>query len=184
MKYRNGMVIVHGSAGGMPEFVQVVQMCIIKDEFSFIFKKNTLWYHEHFRAFELIPTREIWIIPYSELKDPHPLADYKLGHLQMFTLKRFFHCEIIQWIIVKLNSKLILINKNVLILKLWMMVTPVKFRLTFGFFLLVCQNPWKNLRLKLRKSLDPCFDFSSEMWILTMSLSTWINLLTCMTKQH
>lgn len=93
VSYRNGMVIVHGSAGGMPEFVEITQMCIIKDELAFIVKQkksySTSWYHKHFWAFELVPTRQVWIISHSELKDPHPLADYKVGPLQMVTRKNY-----------------------------------------------------------------------------------------------
>lgn len=39
ISYRNGMIIVHESVGGMPEFVEIIQMCMIKDELTFIKKK-------------------------------------------------------------------------------------------------------------------------------------------------
>lgn len=42
ISYRNSMVIVHGSTGGMIEFVEITQMCIINYELTFIVKK---WLH-------------------------------------------------------------------------------------------------------------------------------------------
>lgn len=37
--YRNGMIIAHGSLGGLPEFAEIAQICIIKDNLAFIAKK-------------------------------------------------------------------------------------------------------------------------------------------------
>lgn len=94
--YRNGMIIAHGSLCGFPEFAEITQICIIEDSLAFIAKKLSSWYHEHFRAFELVPSHEICLIPHSELKDPHPLADYMVGGVRMITLKRHILIDEVQ----------------------------------------------------------------------------------------
>lgn len=89
--YKKGMIVVHGTCGGLPEFSEIIQLCIFKDQLSLIIKKLGSWYREHYRAYELHPTREIVLIQVKELADPCPLADYKVGSLRMVTLKRFVH---------------------------------------------------------------------------------------------
>lgn len=50
IEYRNGMIIVHGSVGGLPEFAEVLQMCILENTVIFICRKLASWYREHYRA--------------------------------------------------------------------------------------------------------------------------------------
>lgn len=39
------MLIVHGSLGGLPEFAEILQMCILADSLVFIVKKTELVVH-------------------------------------------------------------------------------------------------------------------------------------------
>lgn len=91
VNYRNGMIIVYGSAGGLPEFAEVVQMVVVEKSLSFIAKELRAWYREHFRAFELCPTSQVSLIQLGALVDQYPLADYSIGGRRMVTFKRFIH---------------------------------------------------------------------------------------------
>ncbi|KAG9264843.1 hypothetical protein AMEX_G21178 [Astyanax mexicanus] len=93
MDYRNGMIIVHGSVGGLPDFAEILQMCVFVDTLIFICKKLCSWYREHYRAFELQSSsaREIVLVELSELTDSYPLVDYKCGIHRMVSLKRYIH---------------------------------------------------------------------------------------------
>lgn len=39
IRYKKGMIVVHGSCGGLPGFSEIMQLCIIKDELTLIVKK-------------------------------------------------------------------------------------------------------------------------------------------------
>lgn len=93
VNYKEGMVVVHGSAGGLPEFGEVIQMVVVEKSLSFIVKELGAWYREHFRAFELCPTSQIACIQLGALVDQYPLADYRIGGRRMVTLKRFRHIQ-------------------------------------------------------------------------------------------
>lgn len=95
INYRNGMIVAHGSTCGLPEFGEVLQMCILHDRLFFIVRELCGWYREHFRAFELSPspTRSVILIELSELADEYPLADYMVGPLRMVTLKQLIHAR-------------------------------------------------------------------------------------------
>lgn len=87
IKYKKGMIVVHGSCG-LPE---IIQLCIIRNDLSLIIKKLTSWYRDHYRAFELHPTRECALVELKELSDQYLLNDYRVGSLRMVTLERFVH---------------------------------------------------------------------------------------------
>lgn len=91
IRYKKGMIVVHGSCGGLPEFSEIIQLCIIRKDLSLIIKKLTSWYRDHYRAFELHPTTQFAVVELKELSDPCPLADYRVGSVRMVTLKRFVH---------------------------------------------------------------------------------------------
>ena len=84
------MIVAHGSASGLPEFAEIIQMCIINEELFLIVKVLCGWYSAHYRAFELnlLPSREIKLVALSDLTDTYPLADYIGGSSRMVTLKR------------------------------------------------------------------------------------------------
>lgn len=92
INYRSGMIIVHGFVGGLPDFAEIVQMCVLKDRLHFIVKKLSSWYREHYRSFELDPSSSnVSVIELSQLVDRYPLCCYKVDSLRMVTLKRFIH---------------------------------------------------------------------------------------------
>lgn len=88
--YRTGMLIPYGSTGGLPEFAEIVQICVVKDRLSFVVKTLCAWYHEHFRAYQLTvcPTREVALVDLEDLADGYPLCEYTVGGRHMVTLKR------------------------------------------------------------------------------------------------
>lgn len=90
INYRNGMVVACGSTAGMPEFAEILQMCIMRDELSFIVLPFCAWHRDHFRAFELTlsPGRAVALIQLEELTDCSPLVAYTVGSKRMITLKR------------------------------------------------------------------------------------------------
>lgn len=93
VQFRNGMIVAHGSTSGLPDFGEILQICIVHEKLCFMLKRLSGWYREHFRAFELgaCATRETVLIELGELADYYPLADYFVGHLRMVTLKRYIH---------------------------------------------------------------------------------------------
>lgn len=84
------MIVAHGSVGGLPEFAEIIQMCVINEMLFLIVKVLCGWYTEHYRAFELSlsPSSEVKLLALSELTDPYPLASYRVGSSHMVTLKR------------------------------------------------------------------------------------------------
>lgn len=90
ISYRIGMLIPYRSTGGLPEFAEILQMCVVKNNLSFVVRVLCAWYHEHFRAYELtiLPNREVALVDLEDLADAYPLCDYNVGVRRMVTLKR------------------------------------------------------------------------------------------------
>ena len=94
--FRNGMIVAHGSTSGLPDFGEILQICVVQERLCFMVRRLSGWYREHFRAFELSvhPTRETVLI---ELAD-----DYFVGPLRLVTLKRYINIRFvfinIEWI--------------------------------------------------------------------------------------
>lgn len=91
--FKNGMIIVHGSTGGLPVFGEIVQICVVQQNLCFIAKRLCGWYREHFRAVELTesPTRDVFFVDFGDLVDTYPLEEYMVGPFRMVTLKRHVH---------------------------------------------------------------------------------------------
>lgn len=53
VEFRMGMIVPHGNTSGLPDFGEILQICIVQGRLCFIVKKLYGWYREHFRAFEL-----------------------------------------------------------------------------------------------------------------------------------
>lgn len=98
--YSKGMIVAHGSVSGLPEFAEIMQMCVINEELFLIVEVLCGWYSGHYRAFELSlsPSRETKLVALSELNDNCPLADYLVGSSRMVTLKR--HICIKGWLTI------------------------------------------------------------------------------------
>ncbi|KAK0133602.1 hypothetical protein N1851_030882 [Merluccius polli] len=90
INYRNGMILACGSTAGMPEFAEILQIYIVRDELSFIVCLYFAWYQDHFRAFQLTlsPGREVALVQLEELTDCYLLVAYTVGSRRMVTLKR------------------------------------------------------------------------------------------------
>ena len=90
ISYRVGMLIPYGSTGGLPDFAEIIQICIVENSVSFVVRVLCAWYHEHFRAYELTisPNREVAVVDAEHLLDAYPLCDYTVGVRRMVTLKR------------------------------------------------------------------------------------------------
>lgn len=95
INYRTGIIVVHGSEGGLPEFGQIEQICVLDQKLFFIVKHLCGWYRDHYRAYELsqFPTKAVSLVEVSELTEEYPLVDYLIGRVQMVTLKRFVCCK-------------------------------------------------------------------------------------------
>ena len=92
--YRKGMILAHRATGGLPDFCEIEQICILHNSVFYIVSELCGWYQEHYRAFELstLSTKTFTLVAASELLDAYPLVDYKIGLVRMVTLKR--HIEI------------------------------------------------------------------------------------------
>lgn len=58
MSYNKGMIVIHGQLFGLPEFAEILQIFILQGKIHFFVKKLSALYREHFRAFELVTSRE------------------------------------------------------------------------------------------------------------------------------
>lgn len=47
IKYTKGMITVHGRNSGLPDFAEIVEICVLKDEIAF-YGKTGSWYNEHY----------------------------------------------------------------------------------------------------------------------------------------
>lgn len=85
------MILAHRASGGLPEFGEIDQICILHDCVFYIVKELCGWY----RAFKLspAPTRAFTLVAPSELLDTYPLVDYKIGSARMVTLKRYIEIK-------------------------------------------------------------------------------------------
>lgn len=81
ISYRIGMLIPYGSTGELPEFAEILQICVIERSLSFVVRVLCAWYREHFRAYELTtsPNREVALVHLENLADAYPLCDYTVG---------------------------------------------------------------------------------------------------------
>lgn len=46
--YSKGMIVAYGSASGLPEFAEIIQMCVINEELFLIVKMLCGWYSAHY----------------------------------------------------------------------------------------------------------------------------------------
>lgn len=93
VNFKNGMTVAYGSTNGLPDFEEILQVCVVHERLYFMLKRLSGWYRKHFRAFELnaCPTRETVLVELGELADYYPHADYFVGPLRMVTLKRHIY---------------------------------------------------------------------------------------------
>ena len=85
--YSTGMILAHGSTGGLPDFVELIQIAVVNGKVGFIVKCLNAWYIEHLGSYELENTRIVKVIEPSELSDVFPMAAYTVAGKRMVTLK-------------------------------------------------------------------------------------------------
>ncbi len=85
--YSTGMILAHGSTGGLPDFVVLVQIAVVNGKVGFIVKCLNAWYTEHPGSYELENTRSVKVIEPSELSDIFPMAAYTVAGKRMVTPK-------------------------------------------------------------------------------------------------
>lgn len=93
-RYSAGMIIPYGSTGGLPDFVEIIQIVILENNLYFIVRKLSAWYLEHFRSFLLESSRELILVHQHSLQDYYPLASYIVEGKRMVTLKRHICCSL------------------------------------------------------------------------------------------
>lgn len=89
--YSSGMILAHGSTGGLPDFGELIQIAVVKGKPAFILKCLNAWYTEHLKGYELENTKSVKVVEPSELSDIFPLAAYTVAGRRMVTLKRYIH---------------------------------------------------------------------------------------------
>lgn len=88
--YTVGMILTVESTGGLPDFVEIVQMVIEQKSLNYIVKKWKSFYTEHLRSYELTSCQtELVLVEHNELADYYPLAVYMVNGKRMVTLKRY-----------------------------------------------------------------------------------------------
>lgn len=92
VKYSVGMVLSYGSIGGLPDFVEIVQILILENHIKFIVKTLSAWCNEHMRSIELEHSHNMIVVEQQELGDIYPLVAYNLEGKRMVTLKRHISC--------------------------------------------------------------------------------------------
>lgn len=65
------MVVAYGLVSGLPEFAEIIQMCVVNGELFLMVKLLCGWFRDHYRAFELSssPSRELKLVAVDELTD-------------------------------------------------------------------------------------------------------------------
>ncbi len=79
IKYSPDMVLSAGASSCLPDFRQIVKIVIINTNILFVCKKQTSWYIEHLRSYELCShVPDMTVTKLSDLNDVFPLASYKI----------------------------------------------------------------------------------------------------------
>lgn len=81
------MILGHGSTGGLPDFVELIQIAVVNGKVGFIVKCLNAWYIEHLGSYELENTRSVKVTEPSELSDVFPMAAYNVAGKRIVTLK-------------------------------------------------------------------------------------------------
>lgn len=96
INYRRGMIVICRFTDGLPEFGDIIRICVLEETLSFIVRSFSAWLREHYRAFELqsCPNGKMSLIKHDELAEKYPLHDYFVGHIRLVTFKRYPYIKI------------------------------------------------------------------------------------------
>lgn len=90
-KYVIGMVLANGSAGGLTDFGELIQIVVVKGTLVFILKSLIAWSVEHLRSYVLEKTDTVKVLEPAELSDMFPLSPYVFSGKSIVTLKRYIY---------------------------------------------------------------------------------------------
>lgn len=93
-RYSAGMILMYGSTGGNPDFVEIIQILILESSLYLIVKKLNAWYLEHLRSFLLETCKEVNLVHHISLQDIYPLEAYRLAGMRVVTLKHYICCTL------------------------------------------------------------------------------------------
>ncbi|MEQ2170044.1 hypothetical protein GOODEAATRI_031214 [Goodea atripinnis] len=82
------MILIHGSVGGLPEFIEIIHMVILADQLIFLVRKLDGWYIERYRSYDLKTSsdKELKVVELQDLSDVYPLDDYKIGGMCLIAM--------------------------------------------------------------------------------------------------
>lgn len=88
-EYSQNMIVMAGYSCGQPEFFKILSIVVYSGKASFLSKKLTAWYSEHYRSFEVEDTNygELAVLDVEELNHYCPLAAYSIGKKLWVTLR-------------------------------------------------------------------------------------------------
>lgn len=85
-QYVKGMIISAGHCSGLPDFYRILSIVVNLDNVSFISRKLSSWFMEHYELVESIYTDVEIMVP-EALNDYHPLTAYTVGGKVLVTPK-------------------------------------------------------------------------------------------------
>lgn len=87
--FSEGMIVSSGQCSGLPEFFRILSVLVNANKVSFLCKRLSAWYIEHYRCYEVSETSTIEILEPEDLNDHQPLTSYAVQGKNMIALKRF-----------------------------------------------------------------------------------------------
>ena len=82
------MILAHGSTGGLPDFVELIQISVVHGWLHC--EILCVWYAEHLKSYELENTISVKVIEPSELTDS-PVVAYTVAGKCMVTQKHYIY---------------------------------------------------------------------------------------------
>lgn len=86
--YTNGMILPNS---GLPYFVELIQVVVVKGTIGFIVKCLSAWSVEHLRSYVHEKTGTVKVLDPAELSDMFPLISYMFGGKSLMTLKHYIY---------------------------------------------------------------------------------------------
>lgn len=88
-EYAQNMILMAGQSFGQPDFFKILSIVICPDRVSFLSKKLTAWYFEHYRSFKIEDSdyAELIVLDADELSHYYPLTAYSVGGKLLVTLR-------------------------------------------------------------------------------------------------
>ena len=83
------MIISAGNCSGLPDFYRIMRIVVNLDKVSFVCRKLSSWFMEHYRSYEIVESSyaDIEILDPEALNNYHPLTAYTVGGRVLVTPK-------------------------------------------------------------------------------------------------